>query len=73
MLNLINFPFFGHSLNTLRLWLPQIFQAMNDYQQFYNETSIDFCKSLEMIQPSNSTGECTVVSKIFQLRDVKMS
>ncbi|XP_076252222.1 synaptic vesicle glycoprotein 2B-like isoform X2 [Rhynchophorus ferrugineus] len=27
------------SLNTLRLWLPQLFQAVNDYQQFHNESA----------------------------------
>ncbi|KAJ8972609.1 hypothetical protein NQ314_000100 [Rhamnusium bicolor] len=52
------------SLNTLRLWLPQIFQAINDYQYYNNETT-SLCVMLEVFQPRskslNSTAECVVV------------
>ncbi|KAL3279281.1 hypothetical protein HHI36_016789, partial [Cryptolaemus montrouzieri] len=50
------------SLNTLRLWLPQLFQAINDYQYYHNGTSADLCTMLDVIRPknvSNST-ECFV-------------
>ncbi|RZC36126.1 synaptic vesicle glycoprotein 2C [Asbolus verrucosus] len=50
------------SLNTLRLWLPQIFQAMNDYQHFHNE-SASLCTMIEIFRPSklkNVTEECVV-------------
>ncbi|XP_063912368.1 synaptic vesicle glycoprotein 2C-like isoform X2 [Zophobas morio] len=46
---------FTMSVNTFRLWLPQIFQALNDYQYYYDVSSVDLCKSLELIRPSNQT------------------
>ncbi|KAJ8977729.1 hypothetical protein NQ317_019404 [Molorchus minor] len=50
-------------LNTLRLWLPQIFQAINDYQ-YYNNQSADLCDMLEVFQHKNAslnlTTECFV-------------
>ncbi|RZC39043.1 Sugar tr and/or MFS 1 domain containing protein, partial [Asbolus verrucosus] len=51
---------FTMSLNSLRLWLPQIFQAMNDYQYFNSGSSADLCTMLEMIQPSKTSTECVV-------------
>lgn len=43
------------SLNTLRLWLPQIYQAMNDYQIEHNGGGV-FCEMLETLQhKSNGT------------------
>ncbi|RZC39706.1 Sugar tr and/or MFS 1 domain containing protein, partial [Asbolus verrucosus] len=39
------------AVNTLRLWLPEIFQVMNDYEYYNNETAT-FCKMLRNIQPS---------------------
>jgi VNT family MFS transporter (synaptic vesicle glycoprotein 2) len=48
------------SLNTLRLWLPQIFQAINDFQYFNNGTTSDLCEMLKMIKPSIATDECIV-------------
>jgi VNT family MFS transporter (synaptic vesicle glycoprotein 2) len=51
-----------HSLNTLRLWLPQIFQAINDYQYFHNESSAGLCEMLQMIKPATKSDECVVVS-----------
>ncbi|EEZ98360.2 hypothetical protein TcasGA2_TC000817 [Tribolium castaneum] len=51
---------FTMSLNTLRLWLPQIFQAINDYKYYHNDSSADLCKMLDMIQPASTLGECVV-------------
>ncbi|KAL3279274.1 hypothetical protein HHI36_016783 [Cryptolaemus montrouzieri] len=48
------------SLNTLRLWLPQLFQAINDYKYFNNGTSSTLCNMLSVIQPTNDTEECFV-------------
>ncbi|KAJ8919148.1 hypothetical protein NQ315_012134 [Exocentrus adspersus] len=51
------------SLNTLRLWLPQIFQAISDYQYYHNETTTSLCEMMEVFQPNNgslATTECTV-------------
>ncbi|XP_045483324.1 synaptic vesicle glycoprotein 2B-like isoform X2 [Harmonia axyridis] len=39
------------SLNTLRLWLPQLFQAINDFEYFNNGTSAPLCTMLDMIRP----------------------
>ncbi|KAL1490777.1 hypothetical protein ABEB36_013419 [Hypothenemus hampei] len=53
------------SLNTLRLWLPQLFQAMNDYELNYN-SSAPLCEALEVFKPNkilennNKTIECFV-------------
>ncbi|XP_044761381.1 synaptic vesicle glycoprotein 2B-like isoform X2 [Coccinella septempunctata] len=54
------------SLNTLRLWLPQLFQAINDYEYYNNGTSADLCTMLETIRPKNVTtsGECVVNTNI---------
>jgi VNT family MFS transporter (synaptic vesicle glycoprotein 2) len=48
------------SLNTLRLWLPQIFQAINDYEYNNNGTSASLCTMLDEIRPSNHTKKCEV-------------
>lgn len=53
------------SLNTLRLWLPQIFQAINDFQYFNNGTTSDLCEMLKMIKPSIATDECIVVRVFY--------
>ncbi|CAG9840030.1 unnamed protein product [Diabrotica balteata] len=45
-------------LNTLRLWLPQIYQAMNDYK-FYNNESATLCETLEIFQPKTDTFNLT--------------
>lgn len=42
------------SLNTLRLWLPQIYQAMNDYE-YYNNGTATFCDMLEGLRHKNGT------------------
>ncbi|XP_044258117.1 synaptic vesicle glycoprotein 2B-like [Tribolium madens] len=39
------------SINSLRLWLPEIFQIINDYEQDNNK-SISFCQMLSRIQPT---------------------
>ncbi|CAH2004656.1 unnamed protein product [Acanthoscelides obtectus] len=35
------------SFNTMRIWLPQIFKAINDYQLTHNGTSTDICIMLK--------------------------
>ncbi|CAH1111066.1 unnamed protein product [Psylliodes chrysocephalus] len=49
-------------LNTLRLWLPQIYQAMNDYQFYHNE-SATLCESLEVFQPKNDGINITKITQ----------
>nr|CAI5859274.1 unnamed protein product [Callosobruchus analis] len=39
------------SNNTFKLWLPQIFQSINDYQANHNGTASDLCTMLEDLQP----------------------
>ncbi|KAL3280272.1 hypothetical protein HHI36_017767 [Cryptolaemus montrouzieri] len=39
------------SINTLRLWLPQLFQAINDYEYYNNGTTAPLCTVLEVFQP----------------------
>ncbi|KAF7285169.1 hypothetical protein GWI33_011708 [Rhynchophorus ferrugineus] len=49
-------------LNMLRLWLPQIFQTITDYQVAHNGSTASLCTMLEIITPSNnaSSDECVV-------------
>uniref|UniRef100_A0A6P7G9H6 Synaptic vesicle glycoprotein 2B-like n=1 Tax=Diabrotica virgifera virgifera TaxID=50390 RepID=A0A6P7G9H6_DIAVI len=52
------------SLNTLKFWLPGIFQSISDYQNNHNGTSSSMCVMLgEMSKPKNITSsqECSVV------------
>ncbi|XP_044761851.1 synaptic vesicle glycoprotein 2B-like isoform X2 [Coccinella septempunctata] len=42
------------SLNTLRLWLPQLFQAINDYEYYNNGTSAPLCTMLDVIRPKQN-------------------
>ncbi|KAK9758796.1 hypothetical protein QE152_g706 [Popillia japonica] len=39
--------------NTIRLWLPQIFTAMNDYQLLHPNEIANFCTMLSIITPDN--------------------
>ncbi|XP_060524588.1 synaptic vesicle glycoprotein 2B-like [Cylas formicarius] len=48
------------SVNMLRLWLPQIFQAMTDYEKL--QESADLCTMMESIVPINRTVESCVVN-----------
>ncbi|VEN33963.1 unnamed protein product [Callosobruchus maculatus] len=50
------------SNNTFKLWLPQIFQSINDYQANHNGTGTDLCTMLEDLQPKVGAEEeiCTV-------------
>ncbi|XP_050510113.1 synaptic vesicle glycoprotein 2B isoform X2 [Diabrotica virgifera virgifera] len=51
------------SLNTLKFWLPGIFQSISDYQNNHNGTSSSMCVMLgEMSKPKNITSsqECSV-------------
>lgn len=61
------------SINTIRLWLPQIFVAITNYQNEHNGDSSSLCEMLSLVQPNVTyvDGEkvCEVVSdyKIFFL------
>uniref|UniRef100_A0AAR5QKP3 Major facilitator superfamily (MFS) profile domain-containing protein n=1 Tax=Dendroctonus ponderosae TaxID=77166 RepID=A0AAR5QKP3_DENPD len=49
------------SMNMLRLWLPQIFQIMNDYQKTHLGKSASLCTMLSTVSSKNqTTGECVV-------------
>ncbi|XP_028143249.1 putative transporter svop-1 [Diabrotica virgifera virgifera] len=50
------------SVNTVKLWLPGIFQAISDYQNAHNGTSTNLCTMLEQMVPKETpTSEnCTV-------------
>ncbi|CAG9860342.1 unnamed protein product [Phyllotreta striolata] len=51
------------SLNTIRLWLPGIFQSINDYQMNHNGSSSDMCTMLDFMNGAanvSSTGSCNV-------------
>nr|CAI5853540.1 unnamed protein product [Callosobruchus analis] len=41
------------SFNTMRLWLPQMFKAINDYQLGHNGTSADICVMLQSWHEGN--------------------
>jgi hypothetical protein len=51
------------SVNSLRLWLPEIFQVINDYEYDNNGTS-SICKMLDNMQPTiiNEGEICSVVN-----------
>lgn len=59
----------------MRLWLPQIFQAMTDYLQHNNSSDASICIMLEVFQPAKAnatlTDECIVVSLFFPRKIVK--
>lgn len=56
----------------LRLWLPQIFQAIDDYRHLHNGTTGSLCSMLELLHPEEKNGEieeCIVVRlTIFIMR-----
>lgn len=64
---------FTVGLSTLRLWLPQIFQAINDYKYYHNETTADLCTMLKMMHPTNVTEDCYVVSVSRSYKLIKYS
>nr|CAI5835076.1 unnamed protein product [Callosobruchus analis] len=50
-------------LNTLRLWLPQLYQAINDYQYYSTSNKTTLCDMLEVFQKHNeskSSSPCEV-------------
>lgn len=50
-------------MNMLRLWLPQIFQIIRDYQLAHDGGSASLCTMLETVSSPNKTIEdCIVVS-----------
>ncbi|KAK9879262.1 hypothetical protein WA026_004112 [Henosepilachna vigintioctopunctata] len=44
----------GMGLNTLRLWIPQLFQAITDYEHYNNGTSADLCTMITVIAPKSN-------------------
>ncbi|CAH1105289.1 unnamed protein product [Psylliodes chrysocephalus] len=47
------------SLNMLRLWMPQLFQAMEDYKINHNGSTANLCTMLEVLKPVSSETSCT--------------
>lgn len=43
-----------NGLNTLRLWIPQLLQAINDYQYTHNDTA-SLCDMIAVFRPANKT------------------
>ncbi|XP_044259855.1 synaptic vesicle glycoprotein 2C-like isoform X2 [Tribolium madens] len=43
------------SIQSIRLWLPQIFQSISDYKRQNNETTASLCKMLKLINPPQSS------------------
>ncbi|KAJ8928318.1 hypothetical protein NQ314_019130 [Rhamnusium bicolor] len=48
------------SLQMLRLWLPQIFQAIDDYKHNTNGTTAALCTMIDLLTPTHPTDECSV-------------
>ncbi|KAJ8919146.1 hypothetical protein NQ315_012132 [Exocentrus adspersus] len=48
------------SVNMIRLWLPQIFQAIEDYQLHHNGTTASLCTMLQQLTPKETVSGCTV-------------
>lgn len=57
------------SQNTLRLWLPQMFQAINDYKFLNNGSSTNLCTMLDVIRPNpdQANKECFVNFNNFEV------
>nr|CAH7741921.1 unnamed protein product [Callosobruchus chinensis] len=53
------------SNNTFKLWLPQIFQSINDYQANHNGTGTDLCTMLEDLQPKNTDNMSVYVNSMI--------
>ncbi|RZB39871.1 Sugar tr and/or MFS 1 domain containing protein [Asbolus verrucosus] len=45
------------SINTLRLWLPQIFQSISDYEYYNNGTTASLCTMLEILNSEKDSDE----------------
>lgn len=64
-----------YSLNTVRLWLPQLFAMVSDYENMetFGDSESDLCsmlsysvnKSIANIQSINTNNTCVVVSILF--------
>ncbi|CAH1982313.1 unnamed protein product [Acanthoscelides obtectus] len=52
------------SNNTFKLWLPQIFQSINDYQSNHNGTSTDLCTMLEDLQTPEEVVEEKIICSV---------
>ncbi|XP_072389099.1 synaptic vesicle glycoprotein 2B-like isoform X1 [Diabrotica undecimpunctata] len=46
------------SMNMLRLWSPQLFQAMEDYKVVNNGTTADLCSMMDILKPKTDSS-CT--------------
>lgn len=51
-------------LNTLRLWLPQIFTAMNDYAKLSDDTPASLCTMLSVLQPNSTVSEEETICQV---------
>lgn len=52
------------STNTVRLWQPQLLQAVSDYQHLHNGSSASMCEMLSILTPkTKNITTCVVVSK----------
>ncbi|XP_072399916.1 synaptic vesicle glycoprotein 2C-like [Diabrotica undecimpunctata] len=50
---------FMASLNMLRLWTPQLFQALEDYKVVNNGSTSDLCTMLTVLRPNPMTDSCS--------------
>ncbi|KAJ8977733.1 hypothetical protein NQ317_019408 [Molorchus minor] len=50
------------SLNTLKLWFPQLFQAINDYEFTHNGSSSNMCDMLDTLKTKNATSSICAVN-----------
>ncbi|CAH0554052.1 unnamed protein product [Brassicogethes aeneus] len=48
------------TVNTIKIWLPQLFQAINDFQFKYENKSSSLCEMIEMLSPKHASIPCTV-------------
>lgn len=64
---LLSLIFDHFSINTLKLWLPQLFQAINDYEYDHDGVSSSMCEMLDSgLRLTNSTSQiCEVVRYSF--------
>ncbi|XP_044761384.1 synaptic vesicle glycoprotein 2B-like [Coccinella septempunctata] len=59
--------FMTTSFYTLRIWMPQLFQAINDYKFFNNGTSSNLCDMLRVLNRGKTTKDCFVNFDNFEV------
>ncbi|XP_045461408.1 synaptic vesicle 2-related protein-like [Harmonia axyridis] len=59
--------FMTTSFFTLRIWMPQLFQAINDYKFINNGTSSNLCDMLTVLKRAKTTKECFVNFENFEV------